>query len=235
MAADKKDDTNDPGMVNDDGMYPQQQPLNFDKIWQMFQETDKKFQEIDKRLKETNTKIQEIDKRFKEREMLLKEKSLETSEPFKETERILRRAFKKVGGLGTDFGEAAKEYFFVALQKLPEIAGVRIERLTKQRGTMKDLEREYDVVLFGQDTLIIVEVKHKLETKDVVAFYNKSLPVFKQLFPVYTSCKIIGAVAGMTATPEAVEQALAMGLLVFTQSDQKVRLLNPEGFEPKEF
>ena len=52
MAAEDNDHMNDQGMVNDDdGMYPQQQPLNFEKVWQMFQETDKKFQETDKKLK----------------------------------------------------------------------------------------------------------------------------------------------------------------------------------------
>ncbi len=66
MAAEDKDDTNDPGMVNDDGMYHQKEPLNFEKVWQMFQETDKKFQE---------------------------------------TERILQRAFRKIGGLGNNIGE----------------------------------------------------------------------------------------------------------------------------------
>ena len=221
MAADEKDDMNDQGMVNDDGMYPQQQPLNFEKVWQMFQETDKKFQETDRLFKEQSSelsrKFQEIDKQMKE------------------TDRIVRHVSKIVGGLGNNIDEVAEEYFFGALQKLPEIAGVKIERLTKLRGTIKDLAREYDVVLFGQDTIIVVEVKHKLEMKDVVTFCDKSLPVFKQLFPEYARYKIIGAVAWMTATPEAVQQALAMGLLVFTQSGQNIRLLNPEGFEPKEF
>jgi len=196
MAAEDKDDTNDPGMVNDDGMYHQKEPLNFEKVWQMFQETDKKFQE---------------------------------------TERILQRAFRKIGGLGNNIGEAAEDYFFQAMEEIPELAGVKIERISKLHGKIKDLEREYDVVLFGHNTIIVVEVKHRLEKEDVVKFFNKSLPVFKQLFPEYAGYKIIGAAAGMTAKPEAVEQALAMGLLVFTQSGHKVRLLNPEGFEPKEF
>jgi len=209
MSVEDNDHMND--MVNDDdGMYPQQQPLSFEKVWQMFQETDKKFQETDKKFQETKSQIQE-------------------------TDRIVRHVSKIVGGLGNNIGEVAEDYFFQALEKIPELAGVKIERTSKLRGKIKDLEREYDVVLFGHDTIIVVEVKHRLETKDLVTFCDKSLPVFKQLFPEYAGYKMIGAVAGMTATPEAVQQALEMGLLVFTQSGQNIRLLNPKGFEPKEF
>ena len=39
-------------------------PLNFDQIWQLFQETDKKFQETNKQFKETDKKIKELSALF---------------------------------------------------------------------------------------------------------------------------------------------------------------------------
>ena len=39
-------------------------PLNFDQIWALFQETDKKFQETDKQFKETDKKIKELSSLF---------------------------------------------------------------------------------------------------------------------------------------------------------------------------
>ncbi|MDD3527254.1 MAG: hypothetical protein PHX39_09940, partial [Bacteroidales bacterium] len=47
-------------------------PLNFDQIWQLFQETDKKFKETDKQFKETDKKFKETDKQFKETDKQLK-------------------------------------------------------------------------------------------------------------------------------------------------------------------
>ena len=45
-------------------------PLDFEQVWQMFQETDKilteKFQETDLQFKETDKKFQETDKKIKE-------------------------------------------------------------------------------------------------------------------------------------------------------------------------
>ena len=36
------------------------EPLNFDKVWAMFQETDKKFQETDRKIQETNQQLGSI-------------------------------------------------------------------------------------------------------------------------------------------------------------------------------
>lgn len=38
------------------------QPLTFEKVWQMFQETDKKFQETDRLFKETDKKLNKLEK-----------------------------------------------------------------------------------------------------------------------------------------------------------------------------
>ncbi|MBU0764928.1 MAG: hypothetical protein KJ607_08845, partial [Bacteroidetes bacterium] len=47
--------------------------LNFDKIWHLFQDTDKKFQETDKKFQDTDKKFQDTDKMFKETREQMKE------------------------------------------------------------------------------------------------------------------------------------------------------------------
>ncbi len=210
------DKVNEPG-----GVYQPQGALTFEKVWLMFQETDRKWQETQRFMKE---KALEADKR-----------SQEADKRFKETDRIVRDVSKNIGGLNNNIGEVAEDYFFRALEKLPEVAGIKILRVGKLYGQTKDMQREYDVALFGHNTLIVFEIKHKLETKDVIAYCDKSLPVLKQLFPEYAAYKVIGGVAGMTAKKGAVKLAIEMGLLVFTQSGQEIRLRNPKGFKPKEF
>jgi hypothetical protein len=39
-------------------------PLSFEKVWLMFQETDKKFQETDKKFKETDKKLNQLERLF---------------------------------------------------------------------------------------------------------------------------------------------------------------------------
>ena len=236
MISENKDNSNDQGQVNEpDGVYQPTGPLNFEKVWLMFQETDKKFRETDRKFQDTDRKFQDTDRKFQDTERVMKEQSKEADRRFMETDRIVREVTREVGGIGNNLGEVAETYFFQALENIPEVSGIKIEQVGKLNKKTRELQRQYDVVLFGRDTLIVVEVKHKLETKDIVAYCEKSLPVLKQLFPEYARYKVIGAVAGMTATDVAVELAFNMGLLVFTQSDQEVQLLNPDDFQPKQY
>ncbi len=187
----------EPDMVSESpGVYQSQQALTFEKVWEMFQEADRRL---------------------------------------KKTERLVRNISKNIGGIGNNIGEAAEEYFRAALAKKKEFGGVKIESVGRLNKQLKNIGAEYDVVLFGKDTLIIVEVKHKLTRDDVLDFINKSLPTFKPLFPEYSGFRLLGAVAGLTAQKTAVKLAISKGLFVITQSGQKTNIINPEGFKPGEF
>ncbi len=215
MISEDYNNMNEEGMVNDDdGVYQTQQPLTFEKVWLMFQETDKKFQETDR---------------------IMKEQSKETDRKFQETDRIVRGISKEIGGIGNNIGDVAEDYFRGALEKMKEFAGVKIEDVISLYKRSKNLEGEYDVVVVGKDTLIVVEVKHKLTRDHVAQFINKSLPTFIMVYPEYSDYKILGGVAGMTTQKTAIDLAVSKGLYVITQSGQKIELLNPKGFEPKEY
>ncbi len=82
------------------------------------------------------------------------------------------------------------------------------------------MQGEYDAVVFGKDTLIVVEIKHRLDGDDVSDFYNNSLPAFRKLFPEYADRKILGAVAGMTVEKATMKLANSKGLPVLTPSGQ---------------
>lgn len=195
---------------DEDGMYQQQQPLTFEKVWLMFQDTDKKFQDTDKKFQETREEI-------------------------RETGRIVRELSREIGGIGNNIGEVAEDYFRGALENMPEFGGIKIEHVSHFGRKGKNIQAEYDVVVFGKDTLVVVEVKHKLTRNHVRNFVSGSLPKFILVFPEYSGYKILGAVAGMTTTKSAVNLAISKGLFVITQSGQKIEFLNPEEFEPKEF
>jgi len=211
MTLEDNNNNDDPGKVNDPGrVYQPEGPLTFEKVWLMFQETDKKFQATDKKMLKTDKKIQE-------------------------TDRIVRNISREIGGIGNNLGEVSEEYFRAALANQPQVAGIKIEKVDSLKRQVGKLTGQFDIVLFGGKANIVVEVKHRLQQNDVNRFLNNTLPSFKKLYPEYCKVKIIGAVAGMTATDSAIKLAFEMGLLVFTQSGQKVRLLNPKGFEPKEY
>jgi chromosome segregation ATPase len=75
----------------------------FERVWQTFQETDKKFRETDLiiqnlalQLKETDKKVEETSRQLKETDKKVERYFEETSRKFQETERQLKETDKKV-------------------------------------------------------------------------------------------------------------------------------------------
>ncbi len=224
MTSDEEKDKMDQGpdeAREPDGVYQPQEPVTFEKVWLMFQETDRKMQETDRMLKEQS---READKRSKE-----------VDKRIKETGRIVRAISQITGGLGNNIGQVAEDYFRGALGSLPEVAGIRIRKTDSRSRREGGLSGQFDIVLFGDQANVVVEVKHKLQINDVTRFHKKTLPAFRQLYPEYCQKKVFGAVAGMSVDGAALAQALDLGFLVFTQSGQEIHLMNPSGFDPKEF
>jgi uncharacterized protein HemX len=74
--------------------------LSFEKVWAMFQETDRKFKETDKQFKEIGERFKETDKKFQETD----KKFQETDKESKKTWQTLREASRIVGNLGNKLG-----------------------------------------------------------------------------------------------------------------------------------
>ncbi len=217
----------DPEQANEsDDAYGAREPLTFEKVWLMFQETDKKWQETDRKWQETDKRIREANKQRPDWDKMIRE--------MKEN---LDRTSRVVSGLGANIGESTEDFFYNALNNLTEIDGFKIQKVSRRlEACAKGLQGEFDAVLFCEnDILIIVEVKHKLHPNDVTRFHENNIPVFRQLFTEYAGKTILGAVAGLAIASGAREKALEMGLLLLTQTNQQIRLLNPKGFEPKRF
>lgn len=203
----KKDENNANEPLSDYG-----EPVSFQQVWKMFQETDKKFKETDK---------------------LLTEKFRETDKQMKATDRKIDRLAKLYGGISDNNGDVAEEFFRRGLETKTSLFGIPYDQVGKFEKRYKNLQGEYDIVLYNGDTMIIVEVKYKLHPDDVTDFANRKLPNFKPLFPEYENKQVIGAVAGMSVPTDSYELATKHGLLVLTQSGENIAVMNPEGFEPK--
>ena len=76
---------------------PSGEGLTFEKVWAMFQETDRRMQETDRRMQETDRRMQETDRLMKE-----------NAESQKKTDRQITRLSKQMGGLHNSFGEMAE-------------------------------------------------------------------------------------------------------------------------------
>ena len=177
--------------------------LTFEDIKQMFKETDLKF-------KETDLKFKETDRRFKEIQ-------------------------EELGGIGKSNGEIAEDFFYTGLSANMKIGRMEfdyIDRNYKRKHTKSNTEAQYDIILYNDYKVLIVEVKYNFREKYLRDFYNGGLKKFKTLFPQYSEYKVYGAIAAMTFEKNVVQEAENYGFYVFTQNNDNIKIINSDGFEP---
>ncbi|MDR1446543.1 MAG: hypothetical protein LBI90_06600, partial [Treponema sp.] len=123
--------------------------LTFEKVWAMFQETDRKMQEM---ALETDRRMQETDRKMQE-----------TARQMKETDR-------KISSLGSKLGDLIEELIFPnILEKFNRLgygfgrAGTNM-RYQNARG---EYIAEVDILLENGDVVLAVEVKTTLTDTDV--------------------------------------------------------------------
>jgi len=119
----------------------------FERVWQMFQETDRKFQETDR-------KFQETDRKF-DREIG------ELKELFRQTDR-------RIGDITGKWGRFVEGMVVPGMTAMFETRGIRIERLFQRVRVRKDgAETEIDILGISDAYAVPVEVKSTLSPDDV--------------------------------------------------------------------
>lgn len=118
-------------------------PLSFEKVWLMFQETDKKFKETDKLLTE---KFQDTDKKLNKLEQLF------TSQWGKLVESLVE-------------GDVIK----ILNERGIEVT----DTLRRRTGRRDGIDYEFDIIAINGTDIVIIEVKTTLRPGDVRDFFKK--------------------------------------------------------------
>ena len=230
----------------------------FQKVWEMFQETDRQFKETAKRFKETEKRFQETDKKFQETDKKFQETDRqfkETDKRFKETEKQFKETDKKIQEIGKRI-----EQFLEGLNKLEDTfitrwgrfmevlvnsgassalraVGLSVDHSAKNvaQEMPNGLGRgmEIDVLCWGEDIVVPIEVKTTLKVEDVDEHIEK-LGRFFECFPNFRGMKLYGAVAGLDFAGGSNRYAYKKGLYVLTLKGNKVVEVSNDGkFRPK--
>ncbi|HOL42248.1 MAG TPA: hypothetical protein PLY78_10485 [Methanospirillum sp.] len=198
-------------------------PLTFEKVWLMFQETDKKFKETDKKFKETDKKFKETDEKFKETDRILSEKFRETDKKLNKLERLFTSQWGKLV-------ESLVEGDILALLNK---RGIQVTDTVKRRAGRRDgVDYEFDIIAINGDEIVIVEVKTTLRPEDIRNFLRK-LKQAKNWMPEYADKKVYGAVAFLSEDAGTAAMAEKNGLFVIRATGDSASIINPENFVPK--
>jgi hypothetical protein len=183
--------------------------LTFEKVWAMFQETDKQIKELSK----------EADQRQAETDKQIKELS------------------KNIGGLNNSFGRWAEEMVSAKLwEKFKALGYAFTHGGPEKYWEGERIVTQVDMLLENGEYAMPVEIKSELTAEDVDIHLERIGKVREQLDKRGDGRKLVGAVAGMVVSGKVREYAQRKGLYVLVQSGDTVAVAEaPEGFKVREW
>lgn len=194
----------------------------FDRVWKMFQETERQFKEA---------KIE------RQQEML--ETEAKRQKEMREAEEKFQRNFEKLqkelGKLGNRLGEFVEYMVKPAVLRLFQERGIDVHEIHHDLSAKRpEGEAQVDLLVMNDDVGIVVEAKSKLGQDDIDEHIER-MDKFKLLFRDrdYTKVNLMGAVAGMVIPDNVARYAYRKGFFVLAQSGENVTILNDDKFQPK--
>jgi hypothetical protein len=198
--------------------YPHATP---ETVWAILQENALQMKETARRIKETEKLFKETARRFKETEKQMKETDRqikETDRQMKETDRRMEKIQKTVGGWAHNHGSFAEEYFFNAFEeKRQNFFGEHFNKIEKNvKPVLKETKDEYDIVMYNNTSIAIVETKYKAHINDIPKVLKKA-KTFKAFFPVFKDYKIYLALASMSFYRQLEKECIEQGIVMIKQ------------------
>ena len=176
----------------------------------------------EQQMKANNRQMKETDRQMKERmqetDRQLKERAQETWLQMKDTDRRMKELQKLMGSWSTNHGSFAEEYFFNAFENgRQDFFGEHFNKIRKKVKYVElNLEDEYDIVLYNDNSVAIIEVKYKAHENDVPSVLKKA-ETFKILCPSYKNFKIYLGFASMSFYEELEQECIKQGIAIIKQ------------------
>ncbi|MCX6156095.1 MAG: YraN family protein [Candidatus Kapabacteria bacterium] len=181
--------------------------LSFEKVWLMFQETDKKFLDTDKKFLDTDKKFLDTDKKLNKLEQLF------TSQ----------------------WGKLIESLVEGDLVNILNKRGIQVHNTNERvKGFRFGRQFEFDIIAENGDEVVVVEVKTTLSADDVKEFLEE-LKHFKEVLPRFKENKVFGAIAYLRVDGNCDRFAERNGLFIIRATGNSASIINAANFVPKEY
>jgi hypothetical protein len=209
--------------------------LTFEKVWAMFQESDRRMQEMSE---ETDRKIKEVAQQMRETDRKMQDIFQQMREDNEKTHRQMTATDVRFGALDTRFGELAEHLVGPSIMEKFNALGFHFTDISPKRrkiitGKDKQIIAEFDILMENGDSSVCVEIKSKPSERDVKDHVRR-LEIFRRHKDTLgDKRKIYGALAGAIMPDSVKNVILKEGLYAITQAGDTVKIDVPEGFTPK--
>jgi len=188
----------------------------------MSKENEKSLKDLDAKLDRMAEERAEADKKreasFAELNKAIFGVDEERKKSYEELHKLIFGVGTEVNGISNSNGMVAEDYFFETLSKTKTLGGLHFDIVKRNLTNALKLDDgttiddEYDTVMINDTAVCVVEVKYKVEKKDVRKLAKKRVLNFKKLFPMYANYKIYLAFGGLTFQKGAVDTAKELGM-----------------------
>ena len=176
------------------------------------------------RIKQETERIKQETERLKqEYARELKELAVETERIRQETDRTFKKMFKEVGGISNNNGAFAEEYFATAFEQDKTLGKIHFDDIQtnisiKNRNNKED---EYDIVLYNDDSIAIIEIKYKAKNSNIDEVIQKA-ESFRRWFPEYQKKNIYLGLAGLSFQKNVLLRVKDKGIAIIRQKGDKL-------------
>jgi hypothetical protein len=174
-----------------------------------------------------NLSWDDIKEMFSKTQLQLEKSSVEFDRRMKESndnyERRMKKMEETMGNWSNNHGSFAEEYFFNSFENGQQ--DFFVEHFNEIRKKInpkeKNLEDEYDIVMYNDSSVAIVEAKFKAHKNDISQVLKKA-ETFRILCPSYKDFKIYLGLASLSFYPELEEECTRQGIAVIKQVGDSV-------------
>ena len=178
------------------------------------QEADRRQQAADRRQQEADLRLQELDRLMQE-----------TISSMKDTDRKMKAWGIELNGISSSNGAFAEDYFNNAFEHDNlSFADMHYDymktdlNVSNRKSGRRD--EQYDIVLYNDESVVIIEVKYKACENDIYDLIRKA-EAFRGWFPEYADYKIYLGLAGMSFQKNTVKNADNKGVAIIRQRGGK--------------
>ncbi|GHU60939.1 hypothetical protein FACS1894121_1730 [Bacteroidia bacterium] len=175
--------------------------------------SEKEAAEYKEYVKQQEKKAAEADRRAAEADKRREKEAADWHARWKKIEEAQANVSKEIGGIASNNGYFAEEYFINALQKKKTFAGIRYDHVEPNiKSYDNKLQDEFDIVMYNGSSIAIIEVKYRVHPDFLTTLSTKKVENFRKLFPNYAKHKIYLGIASMSFNAEVIVGAKKLGI-----------------------
>jgi len=149
----------------------------------------------------------------------------ETDRLFKKLDEKLDKLCTKVGGIDSNQGYHAEQYFQQALAESLTFGGEKYEALIPNlQYNGKKGGVELDIVLVNGKSVAIIEAKNRIHPNSVKELVEEKLPKFRKYFPLYKNYDVYLGIAGFSFAKEVSKKAKEYGIGIIRQAGKSIEI-----------